>query len=42
MHYERTRDTEDAGRVVGAEFLIFGEDSDPVALEQMTEQRFSL
>ena len=26
MHYEQTRDAEDTGRVVRAEFLIFGED----------------
>src|SRR5229473_8202129 len=37
MHHEGTRDAEDAGRVVGAEFLIFGEDCDPVAFEQMAE-----
>jgi hypothetical protein len=39
MYHERTRDAEDAGRVVRAEFLIFGEDCDSVAFEQMAEQR---
>src|SRR3954471_14191267 len=37
VHHKRTRDAEDAGSVVWAEFLIFGEDSDPVAFEQATE-----
>src|SRR5580693_139292 len=41
MHHKRTRDAEDTGRVVGAEFLIFGEDRDPVAFEQVTEQRLN-
>src|SRR5580700_4557542 len=39
MHHKRTRDAQNAGRVVGAEFLIFGEDRNPVAFEQVTEQR---
>src|SRR5271163_2248454 len=38
MHHKRTRDAEDAGRVVGAKLLIFGKDRDPVAFEQVTEQ----
>src|ERR1700733_14481491 len=40
MHHERTRYAKDAGCVVGAEFLIFSENRDAIALEQMAEQRF--
>src|SRR6202011_3358318 len=38
MHHERPRDAEDAGHVVRTELLVFGEDSDPVAFEQVTEK----
>src|SRR5258708_3648479 len=39
MYHKRTRDAEDARRIVGAQFLVFGQDRDPITLKQVAEKR---
>jgi hypothetical protein len=41
MDDKRTRDSEDARRIVRAEFLIFCKDCNPFALEQMPDSGFN-
>ena len=40
MHDKRARNAKDACRVVGTQFLVFGQDRDPFALGQVAEERF--